>query len=345
MTQEEILQRMLDRVRSDVDKREGSVIWDATAPAAYEIALAYGEAETKRRNTFAGTADRAGLIECCAEIGITPHPATYAVRQAVFMPADLEMTMGERFNFNDLNFYISEKIGDGVYAVTCETAGAVGNFGTGNLLPINYIRGLQSATMEETVLIYGEEEEETEVLRERYFDAINSEARDGNEAQYREWIAAFPGIGNAKILPLWNGANTVKISILDTENGVASETLVSAFQEFLDPDSKGLGNGAAPIGAIVTVSTATETPIELSGTVVLAEGYSDTDGVEEAVNAYLNSIAYAKNTVSYMSLGAVIQDCPCIEDLSNFLLNGSTQNITLGAEEIPVLSNLSLAVI
>lgn len=69
MTFEEIMERLLERVPDTFDKREGSVIWDALSPAAYELSLAYEDMEAKRRNTFAGTADREGLIECCKEIG------------------------------------------------------------------------------------------------------------------------------------------------------------------------------------------------------------------------------------------------------------------------------------
>ena len=36
-TYEQILQRMLARVPGDIDKREGSIIYDALAPAAVEI--------------------------------------------------------------------------------------------------------------------------------------------------------------------------------------------------------------------------------------------------------------------------------------------------------------------
>ena len=37
MTYEQILERMLSRVPNTFDKREGSVIFDAIAPSAYEI--------------------------------------------------------------------------------------------------------------------------------------------------------------------------------------------------------------------------------------------------------------------------------------------------------------------
>ena len=40
-TYENILQEMLNRVPDDIDKREGSVIYDALAPTAYSIADLY----------------------------------------------------------------------------------------------------------------------------------------------------------------------------------------------------------------------------------------------------------------------------------------------------------------
>ena len=45
MTYEEILQRMLDRVPNNIDKQEGSIISNALAPAAVELAQMYIEVE------------------------------------------------------------------------------------------------------------------------------------------------------------------------------------------------------------------------------------------------------------------------------------------------------------
>lgn len=39
VTYEEILERMLERVPDDMDKREGSLIYDALAPAAIELQI------------------------------------------------------------------------------------------------------------------------------------------------------------------------------------------------------------------------------------------------------------------------------------------------------------------
>ena len=54
MTYEKIMERMLARVPNSMDKREGSVMWDALAPAAKELedmyfALSIILQETERR--------------------------------------------------------------------------------------------------------------------------------------------------------------------------------------------------------------------------------------------------------------------------------------------------------
>ena len=345
MTFEAIMERLLERVPDTFDKREGSVIWDALAPAAYELSLVYEDMEAKRRNTFAGTADREGLIECCKEIGITPNPATYAVRQGIFTPLDLEIVVGERFNFEDLNFMVTEKISDGVYALTCETLGTAGNYGTGTLIPIEYIKGLQTANLTDTVLIYGEEEEETEVLRQRYFDTLPTFTIDGNIAQYEKWCKNFPGIGKFKIFPTWNGKNTVKIAILSAENTLASKTLMDDFQEYLDPDSQGLGNGQAPIGAVVTVTTAVEKKINISAQLILKAGYVQPLGLEDEIQAYFNSVNFSRNFISYIAVGAIFQNNDSVDSVVGMTINGGQVDVPLGNEEIAVKGALDWTVL
>lgn len=352
MTFDDIMQRLLDRVPVTFDKREGSVIYDALAPAARELYLAYEEMEEKRRNTFAGTADRAGLIECCAEIGLTPNPATYAVRQAVFTPAELEVAIGERFNFDDLNFVVTKKSGPGVYEVTCETLGTVGNYGTGTLIPINYVQGLQTATLTDTVLIYGEDEEETKALRQRYFDTLPTFTIDGNIAQYRKWCKNYPGIGKFKIFSCWNGRNTVKVSILSAENTTASTTLLDEYQAYLDPataaidddtaasdypQGRGLGNGQAPIGAIVTVSTAKQKTLQIAAQLILRDGYAVPVGLEEAIQSYLNNINYDRAYVSYIAVGGILQNNDSVDSVVNMTINGGKVDVPLEDEEIATI--------
>lgn len=344
LSKEEILTRMMSAVPATFDKREGSVIHDALAPVAYELSLAYAELWQLYNNTFAGTAEREGLILRAAEIGVSPYTATYAVRQAQFTPANLVVEIGARFNYDDVNFSVTEKVSDGLYNITCEEAGTAGNYGAGTLTPIDYIVGLTSATLLEEVLVYGEEEESTEALRARYFATIPNATLDGNRAQYEKWCRNYAGIGNFRIFSLWNGANTVKVSILNAENGVASQALISGFQEYLDPNSTGLGNGQAPIGAIVTVSTASPRVINVTARVILKAGYEEVVGIEDEINAYFKSIAYTRRAVNYVSMAAIFAANRSVDTAIEIRINGGQVDIALGNEEIAVLGVLAVNV-
>ena len=342
MAYEEILSRMMGRISDSYDKREGSVLRDAISPAAYEFEVFNQVLDKVSDNTFAGTAERKFLIKRCSEIGIEPYKATYARRKGVFTPSTLELRIGERFNYDDLNFRVVEKLEDGVYALQCEELGEVGNAGEGRLIPIEYVNGLESATLTGEILVYGEDEEDTEALRERYFKTLMSKALDGNIAQYEQWCNEFQGIGNCKIFPLWNGKNTVKVSILSSENTQASQELIEAFQKYLDPDSTGLGEGQAPIGAIVTVATPTVKPINVEVSVAYRKGYSAPTIVEEKIREYLLGLNYVNSLVSYASISALFTEDPAIEVVVDLNVNGAKGNVSIGEEEIVDLNSFKI---
>jgi len=138
-TFESILDSMLSNVPQDIDKREGSIIYDALAPAAMELANAYVELNLILDETFADTASRFSLIKRCKERGIEPLPATYAIGKGVF---DMDVPLRWRFSLDDLNFFVTEKIEDNTYKLQCEQSGDIGNV-SGELIPIDYLDGLK----------------------------------------------------------------------------------------------------------------------------------------------------------------------------------------------------------
>lgn len=138
----------------------------------------------------------------CKERGITPYEATHAILKGEFTPTNIDVT-GQRFNIGSMNFIVLEKIADGEYQVQCETSGIVGNQQLGTMIPIDYIQGLETAELTE-VLIPGEDEEDTEDLRTRYFDSFNEKAFGGNMCDYLEKTNAIPGVGSTKVTRVWN---------------------------------------------------------------------------------------------------------------------------------------------
>lgn len=202
ITQEVLLERMLARIPDTMDKRPSSIIYDTHSATAIELQNLYIELEYLMKNSFGDTAEREYLILLCKDRGITPDPATHAVLKGVFAPENIDVT-GQRFNAGNINYIVKERIAPGEYQVECETAGNVGNQYMGDIIPMEYIRGLQTAELTE-VLIPGEDEEETEALRQRYFDSFDEQAFGGNRADYISRVNRMSGVGGCKVTRVWN---------------------------------------------------------------------------------------------------------------------------------------------
>lgn len=204
-TYEAILNRMLARIPDEYDKRESSLIWDTQASTANEILLLYVELKTLIANSYGDTAEREFLIYLCGDRGIIPESATNAILKGEFTPTNIDVT-GQRFNIGEMNYTVIAPINGeaGSYTVQCEEVGTIGNQYLGDMIPMNYIDGLETAELTE-VLIPGEDEETTDHLRQRYLDSFNEKAFAGNKAAYLALVRAIDGVGDVKVTRVWNG--------------------------------------------------------------------------------------------------------------------------------------------
>ena len=117
-----ILQRMLDRVPIQIDKREGSIIYNALAPAAAELAQMYILLKNNIDLVFADTAVDEYLDRLANQVGITRNEATYAIKKGLFYDADnnlMDINIGERFTIEDLVYKAVEIIETGTYKMEC----------------------------------------------------------------------------------------------------------------------------------------------------------------------------------------------------------------------------------
>lgn len=202
-TYEVILDRMLARVSDALDKRPSSPIFDTHSATAIELQILYIELETLIQNSYGDTAAREFLILLAKDRGLSPDPATHALLKGSFRPTTIDLT-GQRFNIGDMNYTVTEKITDGEYRVQCESTGEIGNQFLGQMIPMEYIPGLETAELTE-VLIPGEDEEDTEVFRQRYFDSFNEQTFGGNRADYLAKVRGIDGVGDCKVIRVWNG--------------------------------------------------------------------------------------------------------------------------------------------
>ena len=350
-TFEKILKDMLARVPSSYDKREGAVIYDAIAPVAAELAQAYISLDALLNETFADTASLEYLEKRAYEKGLTRIPATYAVLQAEFTPVTLEIAIGARFNCDALNYTVTEQISAGVYKVQCETAGTAGNANLGNLIPIDYIEGLETAKLTE-VLVYARDDETVDELRERYYDAQQSQAFGGNVADYKEKVLSIDGVavGSVKVDPIWNGGGTVKLTITDSEYKVPTDELIEKVQTAIDPvGHSGKGYGLAPIGHVVTVVGVEAVAINIVSSITYESGWSwdaSKGYIKAAVDEYCADLSegWADTDAIVVRISQIetkILACRGVLDVGDTTINGAAENLQLESNQIPVRGTIN----
>ncbi|MCL2754403.1 MAG: baseplate J/gp47 family protein [Oscillospiraceae bacterium] len=299
MTFEFLLERMLSRIPDDIDKREGSVIYDALAPAALELARFYSALDNVLDETFADTAGREMLIRRAAERGISPYPASPSTVRASFTPASVPVPIGSRFTLadsrGDLRFHVSEAVPNspGQFFLICESVGEVGNISAGELVPVEYIDLLTNAQIIELTLP-GNNDEDTEHLRKRYFDSLEVQSYGGNIRDYQRMTLSIPGVTGVKVEPAWAGAGTVRLVIQDYRGLTPTSAALNQVLDILDPPPfPGRGDGLSPIGHRVTVSGVRSVPTNINATFTLAAGVTFDDvrpELEQIVERYFSEL-------------------------------------------------------
>ena len=349
MTFEKNMEILLSNVPENMDKREGSVIWDALAPCAVALSILYSSLDEAINESFADTASRPFLIKRASERGLSPHKATYAILKASVYPKECQIKIGERFSCGDSFFYVTEKISDGIYKIKAEISGDKGNIPTGDLHPINYIEGFNYAQIN-GIMIPANDTEDTEAFRQRYFDSFEKIPFGGNIADYMNKVKSMDGVGAAKIIPHWNGGGTVKVIFLDKFLNYPAKEHIDKIQEKIDPiKNSGLGYGTAPIGHVVTVEGAVPVPVNISAEFVFqpnTDFLSVKPKIEQAIENYLLSIRQnwekGKNQiVRITSVEYAVLSCNYIMDIRNTKINGRAENLILDFSQIPVKGDLT----
>lgn len=348
-TYEVIKKRILDRIPNNLDKNQTSVAFNTIAPVAIELAQVKIDNDTILRETFATTADRTYLIERGKESGYIVYGATHAVVKGVFYNGTnlMDVPIESRFTCGTLIYKVTEKISLGIYKLTCETAGTIGNENSGTIIPVEYIKDLTKAEIVE-ILIPGEDEEDTEVFRERYLSGFNAKAYGGNRADYIEKVNAISGVGGCKPKRITALNNPIEITIINSSFGKASDVLVEEVQNIIDPLGNEDGNGIAPYNHIVHIKSVEEKNIKVSIDAVYDTGYSFDllkKEIEQKIENYLLGLrqnwANENNIIVRLAiLQSEILTITGILDMNSIKINDRESNAILTEDEIPVFSEV-----
>lgn len=351
-----IFQNMLDRYKYEFDKREGSIVWDEFMNVAIEMRHLYIQLDWQWKQMFGDTADRDALIRLAADRDIYPLPANNAIVRGVF---NIPIDKGERFNAGDINFVVTEQItdmetDDGFfrYKMMCEEIGEVGNVSNWDITPIKNIEGLTYARIE-AILVPGEDEEDTESFRERYYESLRHNKYGFNIAEYQYQVNMIPGVGACRVYPADPEPGHVRIVILDSKFMPASTELIKSVQEILDPvPYHQQGIGRAPIGHFVNVETAKPVEVNVLCKPILESGMVFKDIQADAFDVVSKYIAEVRESfqkefdsinrdkglvVRQAHVETRILDIKGVLDIEKCLLNGVDGNLVLDKDSIPVV--------
>jgi len=346
----EIHNEMLNDISDNYEKVEGSFIFDATGPAAIKISDAEKKQEEVRNKLSIDNLSGDELAQRIYDrTGISRRDATFSIG-SLSVEGDGTIQIGDRFETSSgVPFEAIETVtisGSGTVDIQALQAGTVGNVPADQItqIPVT-LDGITSVTNPEATHD-GFPAESDDDLLQRYYDRIQTPSTSGNRFHYLNWSKEVAGVGDAKVFPLWNGNNTVKVVLINSERLPASDELVSSVQEYLDPGITGLGEGEAPIGAFVTVASATEKTIDVAFTVTLESGFDQESADQEVTQLlidHLKSIAFQQDFVSYAKIGALILGSESIADYTDLTVNGGTNNVTISPEEVAVLGGVTIA--
>lgn len=349
MNRNEIHSEMLEDINGDYDKRLGSFIYDATKPAAIQLEKAYQKNDEVKQKLDIENLFGEELAKRIKErTGIERRKATYAIG-SLTVEGNGTINTGDIFETESgIQFEATETViisSSGRVNIKAIEPGETGNIPSNQITFMPVTLDNINDTTNPQATYDGFNAETDEDLLQRYYDRIRTPATSGNKYHYLNWAKSISGIGDARVFPLWDGDNTVKVVVINSDREPASNELVSEVQGYIDPNVTGLGDGIAPIGAFCTVESAAGVDINVSFSGVLEDGYSAEDvtlDVSQRLTDYLREIAFNQDYVSYAQVGSILINTNGVSDYADLTINNGTENILIAADQVAVLGVVNL---
>lgn len=255
------LEEMMEQVPNDIDKREGSIVYDAIAPAAMVMSVRALDMANYLKQAHIETATGEFLDSFASDRGTNRESATYTKVKAniiddnknVVTSVDINDTFASVAN-EPIFYHVITKNDDGTFILQANDAGSYANQYVGQIIPVTANDSVSWAEITE-VSVPAKDAEDDESLRSRLLSPNSYIAYGGNVADYKKMIEdKLNDVGAVQVYSAWQGGGTVKLVILDNTLNLPTKTLINEVQNTIDPvDNSALGYGLAPIGHKVTV--------------------------------------------------------------------------------------------
>lgn len=344
MTKNVIREAILTHMGANISKIEGSFAADMAAAVSVEMAKIYATIDYAMQTFLLQTNEGEYLDLRAAEYGIQRKPGTKATVELTAHGIDgTVIPAGTRVVSADGLVFVTDaaaEIEDGIATIpaTADQPGAAYNAAPDTIAQLfKNIQGVTGIT-NDVAAVGGSDAETDEALRERILLRLQTPATSGNAYHYQQWALEVAGVGAAKVLPLWDGPGTVKVVLASPDMGAVNEDVRAAAAEYIETQR--------PIGADVTVVSATAKTIAVSATLTIS---ADTtlNAVKEALSTamkeYFQGLAFEASSVSYNKIAYLLMSVPGVNDYSNLQVNNGISAIPLQASEVPAVGTVTLS--
>lgn len=349
-TEEAVRDRMFSSMDSGLDQAQGSMAWNLIAPLAIEISKLWDALDQAVEFGFAQTTYGLFLDARGEEHGVTRKDATFATGTVTFtgttgvlVPAGTQVSNtvlpgspdAPQVFVTDADGTLSAGTVD--IAVTAAVAGEAGNLPAAAIDRMVTVVGGITAVSNAAITDGGLDAEDDETFRERLLDSIAAQEGAGTQDDYVTWALEVDGVGAATCEPLWSGAGTVRVMVLDTDLQPAGAGLLTDVEDYIET--------LRPIGADVTVSAPTLDTHAISATLTMETGFTVvgvTTAVEEAIQAYYDSLDVGDDVI-YNEVGAAIVTVQGVADYASLLVDGGAINVTISATQKAAMGTVTLS--
>lgn len=341
LTPETILERILGRMDTEFQTREGSYAYDQAAPISFEIWRVLMTLDELIEAFYVNPNSGIYLDAHAKLFAMARREGTRAAAKiTLFGRGGLTVPAGTAFYAGQLEYRLTDNVtiaGDvGVGYLRAVEVGQRYNVPAGSIDQIlRTIAGLERFEAEEAQ--GGTDPEADEALYERLDEKRKRPPTSGNEAHYREWALSVDGVGAVRVTPLWKGPGTVLVLIAGYDRHPVDQVVVDACKAYIETQR--------PVGADVTVASAQPVAVNVSARVILEAGASLAE-VERAfaakLDAYLAKLAFAEFVVYLHQVGALLMSVPGVLDYRQLTINGERRNLDLDSDGVPVSGEVVL---
>ena len=374
MDSDAVREEILSYIDDKYDKRETTWQYAIASAVATKISEFAALLSVDSDEKYADTASYYTLARLMAMRGLNLKQATYSEFKMYVAPSTVKIDIKSHVQLEnyDYTYEVVSKLSNemvdnveyAVYKIKAQIAGSeLNSIISGRLLFTDTsVVGMTSCKLGPCITL-GEDMEDEDAARNRYFCSFEDKRYGGNIADYQSMCSNIDGIDGCRVYtpsqlsPTETDYN-IKLVLISSDNTKVSAEKVADVQELIDPsEHSGDGLGLAPIDHFVKVESVEEVKINVTADFSFLDGYtfsSCQSSISTAVTTYLNGLtdtwvddnelnSHPCVEVKVAKLISAIVDIEGIDDVTSVKINASAtgSNFMLQSNQIPMFNSVS----